>query len=220
MGMTLQLDFSFLVKGSSKKQLTDLLYKAALLRYTTKDNLNSINPKLGTSKKLASLISLGYLACKNSQVYIITDKTRTLLKENAYNIEMISTKITGEGREHDLKITSVILSEMSNSDFHTVFYPVFDEVIPDACLVYRRGDSYRIVFLEVEEAKENWKNYLMDKKSKYERLGGDFRTYEWWWKMWATRLGLPYPTADRFCFSVLCVGNINHEWKGWRFEYE
>ncbi len=67
MGMTLQLDFLFLLKGSSQKQLLDLLYKAALLRYTTKNQLNHINPKLGTAKKLPHLVDLGYLACNNSQ---------------------------------------------------------------------------------------------------------------------------------------------------------
>jgi len=106
-----------LVKGSSYQQLFDLLYKAGQLRYSLKSHLNKINPKIGTPKKLQALIDLGYLACNNSQVFTITDKTVEALKEQGYNCKILARNLTGEEAKHELEISSMKEIPEINPDY-------------------------------------------------------------------------------------------------------
>jgi len=198
-------DLEPLTAGSSYSQLFNFLYSLALLRYFTKDHANKVNSKLGTKKKIAQLCELDYLNCKNSQVYTITEKTRKLLDEQGFNCKILAKKLTGEGNDHDLKITDYILDERCNPWFYSVIYPFFDYLIPDACLIYKNESTYKITFLEVENPKAGWDDYLENKKSNYKRLASDYDVYGKWWKVWSERLNIPYCTEEEFCFNVVYV---------------
>ena len=216
-------DLNLLTAGSSFSQLFNLLYTASLLRYTTKEHLNQINHKLGTPRKLQILAESGYLTCKNSKVFVITDKTRRLLEEQGYTCKILAKKITGETAEHELLIASVILDMMKDDNFYSVFYPTFmeppnydrDFLKPDACVIFKKERQYKISFLEVENEKPGWEAYLQAKQEKYETIGRDYNTYGKWWKFWSEKLRLPYCNQDSFCFSVLCTGDIERNWEGW-----
>jgi hypothetical protein len=107
----------------------------------------------------------------------------------------------GEGGEHDLAVSKFLINLTDNNEFYTVFYPHCGELHPDACIVYRKDNAYRIEFLEVEVSPKE-KEYLPEKMRKYDRLAKDYQTYATWWQNWAKKLKLPYCTADEFKFTV------------------
>jgi hypothetical protein len=207
-------DLNDLTKGSSFKQLFDFFYFAYICRYTTKEHLNAFNNKLGTPKKLKWLTDNGYLTF--NKVYSITEQTHKILKDQSYYtlVKIPVNNFTA----HSLLITDFLLKEFKRQDFYTALFPHFSFLIPDALIIYKKENAYKLVFLEIEEEKPNWHDYLNQKRDKYQILAKDKSIYEKWWKTYSDRLGLKYCTEEQFCFSVLCVGNIKKEWEGWRFE--
>lgn len=220
-------DLAPLVKGASFTQLFRLFHALALVRYATKDQLNSVNSKIATKKKLTLLVDMGYLFLTNTGAYFTAPKTLELLKERGFNTKILQKKLTGEGAEHQLQITSVILGRMKFTDFYSVFYPTFKQppdydkeyLRPDACLIRKNESAYKITFLEVENPKVNWTAYLADKKEKYDKVAQDYNTYDKWWRYHSDQLNLPFCREEDFCFSVLCVGGFRAEWEGWEFSH-
>lgn len=206
-----------LIKGASYNQLFQLLYKAALLRYTAPEHLKRINPKIGTVNKTARLNELGLMHTYPAGVSVITDKGLNLLKDVGYNTGHIVKKLQGDGSGDEPVISSVMLDVMGEEDFFTVFYPHFDFLIPDACAVYKKDGKARLVFIEVERKKGNWEKYLLDKKEKYERIGADPDIYDKWWRRWSDILKLELCPVEEFCFSVRCYSEIKFDWEGWEF---
>ena len=86
------------------------------------------------------------------------------------------------------------------------------DLIPNACFFYHKDSSYKIQFLEVENEKVNWENYLLEKKEKYEKVSQDFNTWDKWWRKSCERLDLPMCKVEDFCFSVLIIGDNENEW--------
>jgi len=206
-----------LVKGASYNQLFQLLYKVALIRYATPEHLKRINFKIGTVNKAAKLNEFGLLNTYPTGISVITDKGLNLLKENGYNIGHIAKKLQGNGFGDEPVISSVILDLMDEADFHTVFYPHFDFLIPDCAVVWKKDDKVKLQFVEVETEKGNWQGYLEKKKANYELLAQDFDIYDKWWRRWSDILRLPLCSVEDFCFSVLCISELSFEWKGWNF---
>ena len=187
-----------LIKGASFKQLFDFLHTAYLLRFTNKDQLNRLNNKFGTPKKLAKLVELGFFVF--NEAYSITQKTLTILKDESY---LTVVKIPdGNFTVHYLDISNFLQKEMEKDDFFTVFYPNFSYLIPDCCLIRKNERGYKIQFVEVENKKPAWIEYLYQKQKLYERLATDRDIYLKWWKKYADRLELPYPKEEDFCFDV------------------
>lgn len=210
-------DLTDIVKGSSFSQLFQLLWTLGTVKYATKEQLNSVNSKLATKKKLEKLASADYLSVRNN-VFKITRKTLHLLKVQGYNTAIIPRKLTGEGDINEINNTSVFLQALKLTDFHALFYPHFKYLIPDACLFLKKEDKGKLVFLEIERPKPDWANYLEDKRDKYIRLAEDQEIYDIWWKEWARKLKLEMCQQEEFYFSVWCVGQIRREWHGWKFK--
>jgi hypothetical protein len=206
-----------LIKGASYNQLFQLLYKVALIRYATPEHLKRISSKIGTVNKTAKLNDLGLLSTYPTGVSVITVKGLNLLKENGYNIGHIAKKLQGTGSGDEPIISSVILDLMDEPDFHTVFYPHFDFLIPDCAVVWKKDDKVKLQFVEVETKKGNWQEYLEKKKANYELIAQDFDIYDKWWRRWSGILKLPMCPVDNFCFSVRCYSEIIFEWEGWKF---
>lgn len=196
-----------LVKGSSYRQLFDMLYTLALVRYATPEHLRAVNFKLGTTGKLGKIVELGYMSFTGGIFYMITDKALVLLEKHGYNTKIIKRKLTGEMKAHQAVITSVILDIMKDQHFFTVFYPQFKHegeqaafLIPDAAVVYNDGDKAKLVFLEVELS-DKPKNYLDNKRQNYLQLSSLYWVYDKWWKSYAQKLGLGMCEPKDFCFS-------------------
>lgn len=200
-----------IVRGSTYKKFFDWLYKAAQLRYTTKDHLNRLNHQFGTKKKLASLKEAGFFtAIKNGDVYVITKKARKVLSDEGYNTAILQDDFNGFSINHELKVTDCLIHLEPND----VFYYDFGYVRPDAIMIFKEPHRYKIVFLEVESEKGNWDLYLNDKKLKYMKLAEDPDIYSKWWKVMCEKLKLPYPEINQFCFWITAFVNKNGEWSG------
>ncbi len=224
---SLHPDLEPIAAVASYKQIFDLLYTVAQVRYATFKQLHPLNHRVATKKNLDNLVSLDYLASvrlvKNTKSFHITEKTRQILEREGFNVNIIQKKFTGFTLEHALKITDCLLNLQAKENLYQVFYPTFaappdyskEFLKPDACLIWKKDRAYKIEFLEVEEAKPNWAEYLLVKKDKYEQLASDPNIYRIWWKYYAEKLNLPLCKEADFCFSVRCFGNIERDWEGW-----
>ena len=215
---TRHTDLAELVRGASWKQLFSTLYRLALVRYGTHRLLNPVNIKIATKRKLKKLVNLGYLSVNPTGVYTVTPKCLNLLKEHGYNTKILQKDFTGQGTGDTLVKSAVILNIMRDPDFYSVFYPNFTYLIPDACIVYKKGDKARLAFLEVEQEKGNWQMYLEKKRENYLKLAREVEVYSKWWKRWSGLLDMNYCKPEEFCFSVLCYSDIRFHWEGWEFE--
>lgn len=222
-------ELEIFIKGSTWIKLFRFLYDFAQLRYATKEHLNQINNVYGTHKKLTHLVKEKYLSVKNGDIYHITEKTRKLLGIEGFNTKILQSDFTGEVLKHELKITDCLLKLRKEPNFYGVFYPSFKELKPDACLIYAEKEDYKknnskilrykIQFLEVEDEKGNWEQHLKNKRDKYILLARDFYIWDKWWRHNCERLELPFCKVEDFCFSVLCVANIEpKEWEGWQWQ--
>jgi hypothetical protein len=218
-------DLAEIVKGASFNQLFSFFYTLALLKYAVKDQLNQINNKLGTKKKLQRLVALDYLAATALEVYTITDKTLGVLANVGLNTKIIQ-RPGGQGEKERLAVSEAILKIMSQADFFTVIYPEFKEagsqhfyLVPDAALIFKRENRAQLVFLEVEAQKHQWLDYLAQKRQNYQQLACNYETYNLWWRYQCQLLGFNLGLAAEFCFSVLVIGRFKpeEEWPGWQF---
>jgi len=226
---TLYPDLEPIAARASYKQIFDLLYIVAQVRYATFKQLHPLNHRVVIKKNLEYLVKLDYLSTinlvKNAKAFHITDKTRQILEKEGFNVEVIQKKFTGQDLKHALKITDCLLKLQAQENFYKVFYQIFREppeykqefLRPDACVIWKKDGAYKIEFIEVETEKPDWENYLLVKKEKYERLAHDQNIYRVWWKYYHERLNLPLCQEADFCFSVRCFGNIKKNWEGWQF---
>jgi len=209
-------------------------YRLGQVRYATHNQLIPFNKQVFTKQNLVLLTELGYLdgsyLVENDTAYFITDKTKELLTKEGFNVRVIQKKFTGTDLTHSLKITDCLLKLQGQSFFYAIFYPLFRDppesknafLVPDACVVWKKDGAYKIEFIEVEEEKPDWENYLWVKKEKYERLARDPNIYHLWWKGkeekgYHKKLILPLCKEADFCFSVICYANIKKDWGGWKF---
>lgn len=200
-------DLADIAKHTSYKQIFDLFHIVASCRYCTFKHLHAVNHRVGNKKHLVNLVELGYLSLTDNKVFFTTPKTWYLLQAEGYNTDIIHKTLEAKAPEHELDITTALLNIYKEPDFYAVIYPHFVTLIPDACIVYKKDDAHKIVFLEVENEKPGWENYLNEKKKKYEELGRNEEVYTVWWKKWHSLLKLPYCSIDQFSFSYRVVKN-------------
>jgi hypothetical protein len=198
-------ELSPLIKGASFAQLFDLLYKLAQLRYADLPILSGFNKKIATKFKLPKLVKAGYLQEVDGW-FFTGHKALETLKNEGYNTAILRSNLTGGAGQHQRVLSAVISGVMKEPHFYRVFYPIFHRdgrewLIPDACVVYREGNRYKLTMLEVEvSAKQD--GYLEDKMRRYNQLAKDRKTYDSWWKVQAGKLELPMCSIQNFCFGV------------------
>lgn len=212
--------------GISFKHFTDFLYTLALVKYATYEHLNFVSNKLGTRPKIEKLTELGYLETYPQGVSVITRKSLELLEEQEYNTEVIAQRVTGEGLKDEICKTTCKLHYMQQPYFHSLFHPSFTEIgtlhpflIPDFAVVEKKDDKARLFFVEVETEKYNWKEYLENKRRKYDIIAADPDIYNKWWKKWASALRLQVCPEKEFCFHIVCIGKFKADWEGWNFYF-
>jgi hypothetical protein len=197
-----------IIKGGSYKQLFDLFYTLNQLRYATKANLNRINAKMGTPKKLKTLVDLGFLFFTDKGYYYPTSKTLKILENEGYNTNFLQKKFKGEAGDHQQKLTDRLITFTENEHFYSISYPIFCKaprytepfLIPDALICFKNDKGYKLLFVEVENS-EKPPGYLESKERNYKIIASDYNTWAKWWKAHCSFLGLPFCKVENFCFE-------------------
>uniref|UniRef100_UPI001B7FEBBB hypothetical protein n=1 Tax=Desulfatibacillum aliphaticivorans TaxID=218208 RepID=UPI001B7FEBBB len=176
----------------------------------------------------------GYLKLTPQNVFMATAKGFDFLKAHAeaeypekYNTALIRLA-EGQGKGDTLHKTDAFLKLIQDPDFYALFYPEFYKspgdqqafLIPDGALILRRGGKAKLIFLEVENPKPNWKSHLEGKRAKYEAIGREVTTWDKWWRHWSEVLNLRFCPREQFSFSVWCIGDFEADWVGWKFRKE
>jgi len=230
---------SEILKGHAKeKTLTSALYAIAQLRYVSWAHLKSCKKTtwqqhIFTEDFLQKLVDCNILEQgdfpvkpipKKHRVYRFTSNLLGLLKEYQellkppQNIELLQSRGRGKPKEHTLAITSHILNvKYSDETFYSVFYPEFFQrkLRPDACLVFKLDEKYRIEFIEIERTLKTDPDYLKNKQRGYKRLSEDPATYYEWWeggKEIRKKLRLSYCDIEKFKFVVSIKSKNKEEW--------
>lgn len=208
---------------------------------------NSWRIKCGTEGKLSTFAKKGLLQKTATGVYTAKPKTVDFLRrelhlwkedlvekgdfkkdtwrdiERKYNPEIISLG-RGEGQKDMLYNTDVFLSLLKQNDFFALFYPIFTNLqgrpflIPDGAILLKKKNKARLIFLEVEKKKPDWQGHIQKKKTKYEIIAQDDKSWSSWWKSQCELFGIKYCNREEFGFSVWCIGEIQPEnWLGWEF---
>lgn len=227
-----RLDFNFGAGGISYKLLIEFLYIGRMLRYFTQNQIKSIQPrrygKIGTKAKLKVLLDHKYLMSKTEGVYQVSKKPRQIFEAAKLDWEALTygKRLGGEGRENEVLNTDQLIRLMREPYFYHYFFLRFPSsgkafVDPDALMVLKKEDQYRLVFIEIENSKKgNWHEYVDDKRRKYQILARKKWVYHAWDKI-ANMLNLHLPEVSDFHFSVRFIGNfdfdVGREEKG--FEY-
>ena len=193
-------------KGKPKNQnrLAQAFWVLALVRYATfkqlkKCNFSSVGQHIFIKKDLQFLLQLEYLGQANG-FYFPRKKAFDHMREHGIITDNLQQRHRAEPDIHQSKLTEYIITEINRDDFYFVFYPQFQiGLIPDACIIYRNDTGYKIEFIEAENPKVDWENYILEKEEKYKRLASDPDTFRWW-KTWSFKLGLTLCNINDFCF--------------------
>ena len=173
--------------------------------------------KLGTLGKLTELIKLAYVQEVDPGIYALTPKAVNFMKLNQRKIEF--PLITGQGKGDSLTKAEALIDYLNQDYFFAALYPRFEHLglIPDACLLFKKENTMQLLFLEVEEPKSDWQEYLHKKKEKYEKLATEDWIYQVWWKEKCQFFGFQYCQLEEFGFLVHCLGKFKENWEGWKF---
>lgn len=209
---------SVIKSGASLQDCYRLFYHIALFKYSTSDQLKQTHKtsfKVATEEKLKSFSEFGYINY-NGKVAIPSSLTFKILnnvkiEHTPIDITLLPNKPEGYGDINELSNTEVFLKLIKEEYFYSLLYPSFGYLIPDALLVRKRNDSYRLEFIEIEKPKTNWKNYLETKRQNYLKLSQEKEVYDYWTEI-APKLKLPIPGIDKFKFCVVIIGNVKLDW--------
>ena len=197
----------------------EMLYKTRMLKYVRKDQFVKIRATYGkftSQEKLDFLCEKGWLEERMKSVYTTADKTLPILRAQGFNIDILPRTISGKGMINEIQNTESFIRLMTMEHFKALLYPKFGEqkvwLKPDALLVLHDTENgrYKLVFLEVEAKKSDWKNYIAHKKEGYLRLARDVEFYNTW-SILAKKLGFPQPDISTLKFSVSIIGSIKKD---------
>ncbi len=206
-------------KNRSFKLVWDILYYTRLLKYVHRQQYKEIRSRLSlaaTRKGLSHLCKLGYLKEVKLNIFCSTDKAISLLKDISYitpkgcGLDLLPSEATGKGELNEMNNTRVFLEALSLDDFYALLYPNFEYLKPDALLVRKKERHYKLTFLEIEEPKPQWHDYIEQKRDNYLRLAKDINFYNYW-KNTCGSLHFPVPDILSVKFSVCFVGNIRKD---------
>ena len=196
--------------GGSFKLLWDMLYHIQLLKYIRRTQLKDIDSrysKICSEKKFNKLLDLGLIKNTQGKIFTSTYKSLCLLKQLKYPTQTLPKNISGDGSINELNNTEVFIQALKLPDFLTLLYPDFEYIKPDALLVRRIKEKYKLEFLEIEASKSNWDNWLENKRINYLKLAGEKRVFSYWVSQ-CKLLDLPIPDIMNFRFSVSIIGDI------------
>lgn len=118
----------------------------------------------------------------------------------------------GSGDINEINNTEAFTQAVNLPDYYALLYPHFGYIIPDALLVRKNGNRYKLDFLEIEAKKPNWDEYLEDKRLSYLKLASSKEVYLKWCD-YCELLNWDKPSIIDFNFSVTFIGNIKKDWE-------
>ena len=210
--MNYRLELGHLISkngGGTFKNLTDVLYYTRLFKYVHKKHFRMINNlfyKVTADWKLKELCDRGLLFSPQEDVYCATTKVDPILKEanqSDYIIDTLPDKPKGIGDINELNNTEVFIQLSKQENFFTLLYPSFGYIIPDALLVEKRDDKYRLTFIEVENPSHK-ESYVLNKEKNYIKLSKDIQVYKVWLG-YCDQLGFKKPPLEEFKFNYRII---------------
>ena len=123
--------------GGTWRNLFNLFYYTRLFKYVHQTQYKKIKSsmfKVSASHKLKELCDREYLFSPSEDVYCATNKVLPILKEAGY-LTILPEKPKGNGDINELNNTEVFIKLSKEPYFHTLLYPNFGYLIPDALLV-------------------------------------------------------------------------------------
>lgn len=199
--------------GATYAQLYRILYYTRLLRAVERTQYKTIEPifsKICTKSKLALLCDLGYLKEVSKDVFIAKNKCLGVLQQVGYLTKFLPHETESEGGVNQLGNTKALIDCLKLPDYHTLLFPHFKYIIPDALLVRKQEDKYKLTFLEIEQKKPDWENYMLTKRDNYLLLAKDMQVFNYWSET-ASYLGLSVPTIENFSFDVTFICSIKKD---------
>lgn len=194
--------------GGTWRLLYDVFYYTRLFKYIHKlqyPKIRSALFKVTADWKLKELCERGYLFSPSTNVYCAKNKVLPILKEAGY-LMILPDEPAGKGNINEINNTDVFIRFSKEKYFFTFLYPNFEYLIPDALLVEKKNNKYRLTCLEIEAKKPKWKEYIEGKKENYKRLAIDAQFYDWWCVK-CKDLGFRQPTKDEFKFNYKIIKN-------------
>lgn len=195
--------------------LWQVFYYTRLLKYVHRRHYSKIKVvfnKICTDRNLHKLCEMGYLFSPQKDVYCATNKVLPILKEVGFNTDILPSKPQGTGYINEINNTLVFIDALKLKHFYTLLFHDFGYIIPDALMVQldKENYKYKLTFLEVEEEKPDWENYIESKLHKYYTLAKDIQFYNYWTSI-CKLLNLKEPLLADLKFSVCVVGNIKKD---------
>ncbi|RPI19218.1 MAG: hypothetical protein EHM58_02555 [Ignavibacteriae bacterium] len=208
--------------GATFSQLWQVFYYTRMLKYVSYRHYGLIKKsfnKICTYRKLEELCHLGYLHSPQHEVYTASNKVLPILKEAGYVTELLPDEPKGKGNVNEIHNSDEFVNALKLPHFHSLLYPNFGYLIPDALLVLQdiENKKYKLTFLEIEAKKPDWNNYIEKKRSNYLQLAHDMTFYNYWTKICSV-LNLNVPDQKALKFSVCFIGTIKKDFgKGFTF---
>ena len=211
-----------LKEGSSYRNIYKLLYYICLFKYSNRELLQKSFTsafKIATKEKIKFLNNLGYFDLLED--VIIPNKTTfeilQILDKKDLDLDYSPSKLlpalpSGMGNINELNNTEVFIQAVNLPDFYSLLFPNFGYIIPDALLVRKNGDKYKLEFLEIEASKENWSSYLENKHQNYLQLATNKDVYDYWLDC-CDIFKWSIPDINNFKFSVVIIGKIKRDWE-------
>lgn len=211
--------------GESFRNIYRFLYFTRLFKYIPQSyykNFKDDFSKIATKSKLKTLQDLGYLQEVSPKVYTATQKSVDLVKEVGFFVKYLPKLPEGEGKQNALNNTRVFIQATHLEGYKQIFFPDFPNLglEPDGLLFQQIGNKYSLIFLEVENSKPDWENYIEKKREKYLLLAQDLVFYHYW-KRVCKDIELPIPTPEQFKFSVTIVCTLSKDFgEGFNFKQQ
>jgi hypothetical protein len=211
----------------SYQQFFRLYYYIRLLKYSSQKQLRSLEfsgvSKVATKDVLDELVKIGHIsfADGNGRVFIANETTDRIIRSVSYNEEnffkVFANLPIGTETSNDIKNTDVFVQALQLNNYYFLLFPNFDYLRPDALLVLKEDNRYKLTFLEIETEQSNWEHRLSRMRENYIKLSTDVVVYEYW-KKTVGLVNLTVPDINDFKFSVTVIGNINKNF-GRGFEF-
>lgn len=204
-----------------------IMYYTRLFRYIHKDQYPLIVDENGRplDKRAYNINSLrvmkekGFLTERSPDVFSATKECqRYIEKKYLHKILPDIPKPDATGGINALNNTAVFIQALKVTNYYDLLFPEFAYIDPDALLVQKYGEKYKLTFLEIESEKFGWNNYLENKRDNYLKLAKDIAFYDYWTTA-SKILGLRVPTKQELKFSVTFVCSLDRKFgNGFNFK--
>lgn len=189
-----------------------IFYYTRLCKYVHRRQYSKIKVsfnKICTDRNLQKLCDLGYFFSPQKDIYCASNKVLPILKEVGFNTEILPAQSQGIGYSNELHNTNVFIEAFRLKHYYTLLFHDFGYLIPDALLVQvdKESSMYKLTFLEIEEKKPDWGNYIEAKLNNYYKLAADIQFYNYWTNI-CNHLKFKIPSVENLKFSVCVIGNI------------